>query len=117
MLKWIDQCDLDKEHVYRDHIKVGNTGRFVVVDSRQTMDAGYETMVFEARENGEVLDWEDLDLGRYDTWQEMKKGHDQIVEKWKKRKVAEMNQLRKLKVLDNSLSIGPKKWYRQMRSA
>lgn len=83
MLKWIE--NLDKEHVYRDCIAVGSTGRFVVVDSRETMDAGYETMVFEAEGNGDVIDYDDLDVARYETWQEMEKGHEKMCEKWKKK--------------------------------
>ena len=83
MLKFI--YDLDKEHIYRNCIAVGSTGRYVVVDSRQTMDAGYETMVFESSENGDVFTYEDLDIDRYKTWEDMKEGHEKMCEKWKKK--------------------------------
>lgn len=83
MLKW--NVNPDREHVYRDIVSVGSTGRFVVVDSRETMDTGYETMVFEAEGNGDVIDYSDLDVRRYETWQEMETGHKEIVEKWKKK--------------------------------
>lgn len=76
---------IDKEHVYRDCIEVGNTGQHVVVDSRETPDHGYETMVFPADEDGEVLDWGELDVDTYRDWQEMKEGHDEMCKKWKEK--------------------------------
>lgn len=83
MLKFI--YDLDKEHIYRDCITVGNTGRYVVVDSRQTHDAGYETMVFESTAKGDIFTYVDLDVNRYETWEDMKEGHEKMCEKWKKK--------------------------------
>lgn len=77
--------NLDNAHVYRDCVAVGNTGRYVVIDSRETFDAGYETMVFESSGDGDVLDWGELDVERYDNWEEMKKGHETICEKWKEK--------------------------------
>lgn len=78
---------IDKEHVYRDCIEVGNTGRHVVVDSRETPDHGYETMVFPADKDGEVLDWGELDVDTYGDWQEMEEGHKEMCEKWKAKEV------------------------------
>ena len=83
MLKW--NANPDREHVYRDCVAVGSTGRFVVVDSRDTMDVGYETMVFESDADGDVFEYADLDVARYKTWQDMKKGHEKMCEKWKKK--------------------------------
>ena len=77
--------NLDNTHVYRDCIAVGNTGRYVVIDSRQTFDAGYETMVFESSADGEVLDWGELDVNNYDNWEEMEIGHKSMCEKWKRK--------------------------------
>lgn len=79
--------ELDKEHVYRDTIKVGNTGKYVVVDSRETPDHGYESMAFEADKDGEVLDWGELDVDYYKSWQEMKLGHEEMCERWKTKEV------------------------------
>ena len=77
--------NIDKDHVYRDCIEVGNTGQHVVIDSRFTFDHGYETMVFASDELGEVLNWSDLDVETYGTWQEMEKGHNEMCEKWKEK--------------------------------
>lgn len=79
--------NIDKEHVYRDTIKVGNTKRYVVVDSRETPDHGYESMAFEADSDGEVLDWGELDVDCYKSWQEMKEGHKEMCERWKTKEV------------------------------
>ena len=77
--------NIDKDHVYRDCVSVGNTGGYVVIDSRDTHDAGYETMVFESSADGEVLNWGELDIARYKNWEEMEKGHKSMCERWKKR--------------------------------
>lgn len=74
---------IDRDHVYRDCIEVGHTGQHVVVDSRETPDRGYETMVFPSDKDGEVLDWGELDVDIYEDWQTMKEGHDEMCEKWK----------------------------------
>ncbi len=77
---------IDREHVYRDCVEVGDTGQKVVVDSRETPDRGYETMVFHAdNRTGEVLDWGELDVKNYSSWQEMEKGHNEMCEKWKEK--------------------------------
>lgn len=76
---------IDQDHVYRDCVAVGNTGKYVVIDSRDTCDAGYETMVFESSADGEVLNWSELDIGRYENWQDMEKGHKSMCEKWKRK--------------------------------
>lgn len=76
---------IDREHVYRDCVEVGHTGSHVVIDSRDTPDRGYETMVFPASGDGEVLDWGELDVNTYENWQEMEKGHNEMCEKWKEK--------------------------------
>ena len=56
----------------------------VVVDSIYTLDAGFETMVFPADEEGKIKDFGDLQCQRYDTYEEMQKGHKKIVKEWRK---------------------------------
>lgn len=41
----------------------------------------YETMVF-ASENGEITNWTELDFRRYDTEEEARAGHEEVVEIW-----------------------------------
>ncbi len=57
----------------------------VVVSSIYTLDAGFESMVFPAKENGEILDYLDYECKRYDSFKEMQKGHKQLCKKWRKR--------------------------------
>ena len=66
---------------YRDIVKT-NRG-YVLVDSRETFDMGYETMVFKCNERGQVDIWLDIDVARYPTYAEMGKGHACMVDKWK----------------------------------
>ena len=59
------------------------SGNFYYVDSNNTFDHGYETMVFACNNEGEVTDWKDLDCKRYHSLEEMQAGHKAMVEKWK----------------------------------
>lgn len=56
---------------------------YVLVDSCNTIDHGYETMIFECDEEGNVSNWNDIDADWYDTEEEMKIGHQKMCEKWK----------------------------------
>ena len=67
---------------YSDIVKT-KRGRYVLVDSRNTADCGYETMVFNCNESGMVDNWLDIDVDRYPTYEDMTKGHVQMINKWK----------------------------------
>lgn len=45
----------------------------------------FETMVFKKDKKGKV-NFRDLDMDRYFTWEEAEKGHKRMVKKWKTRK-------------------------------
>lgn len=69
-----------KESGYRElsHI-VKSNDKYYLVDSNDTMDAGYETMVFFYNiKDDEVEDWGDLYCKRYNTEKEMEKHHFEV---------------------------------------
>jgi len=57
---------------------VKSNNKYYFVDSNNTFDFGYETMVFSCDENGENIDYSDLYTGWYDTEEEMRKIHYKI---------------------------------------
>lgn len=61
------------------------SGKTYYVDSNNTLDHGYETMVFECDKDGNVTSWRDLDCELYDSLEEMQAGHKAMVEKWKEK--------------------------------
>ena len=67
---------------FNDIVRTRN-GNYVFIDSRDTLDKGYETMVFECNENGVVDNWLELDVARYKTIEEMTEGHVKMIYKWK----------------------------------
>lgn len=67
---------------YSDIVKT-KRDTYVFVDSRNTADCGYETMVFNCNESGMVDDWLDIDVDRYLTYEDMAKGHMRMINKWK----------------------------------
>ena len=67
---------------YSDIVKTPK-GDYVLIDSRNTFDCGYETMVFKCNESGIVDNWLDIDIDRYSTYEDMAKGHIQMINKWK----------------------------------
>ena len=68
-----------KETGYRElsHI-VECKGKKYFVDSNNTFDGGYETMVFNTIGEDEEVDWEDLYAEWYDSYEEMKQKHYEI---------------------------------------
>jgi len=68
---------------WRDLIKTRN-GKFVLIDTRWTIDAGWETMVFSANKNGEVTNGLDFDCVQYGSKEEAAVGHTEIINKWMK---------------------------------
>lgn len=61
------------------HICKTDTGYYFYVDSNETVDCSFETMVFTYDEkNKEVSDWMDLYCRHYDTYNDMKTGHYEI---------------------------------------
>ena len=65
----------------RDIIKL-RSGKFVMVDTRWTIDQGWETMVFSCDEDGKVKNWSDLDCARYANKEDAAIGHAEIINKW-----------------------------------
>lgn len=61
-------------------------GKYVVIDTCYTADHGYETMVFKATgQNGtEPESWSDIDAAWYESWEEARLGHLDMIEKWQK---------------------------------
>ena len=59
------------------------SGNYYYVDSNNTSDHGYETMVFACNKYGHVTSWRDLDCELYDTFEDMEAGHKAMVKKWK----------------------------------
>lgn len=45
----------------------------------------FETMVFPANEDGKIIDWGELEMKRYATWEEAEAGHVAMVEKHSKK--------------------------------
>ena len=58
---------------------------FVLIDSRWTVDHGYETAVYECDHRGQIKSCGDLEVTWYDTEEEMRKGHESMIEKWRGR--------------------------------
>lgn len=67
----------------RDVIHWGN-GEHYLIDTADIID-GYETMVFACDAEGNVDDWSDLDCERYGTWEDAQKGHELMVDVWKRK--------------------------------
>jgi len=57
---------------------VKSNNKYYFVDSNNTFDAGYETMIFSCDENGENIDYSDLYAGWYDTEEEMRETHYKV---------------------------------------
>ena len=67
----------------RDVVKT-KSNYYVAVDTQNTLDCGWETMVFDCCEDGYILNWRELDLKRYPDEESAIKGHKLMVEKWEK---------------------------------
>jgi len=73
------------EEILRDIVRIAD-GRFILIDTRDTPDRGWETMVFKCNRNGCVsgADWsKPLCERRYKTIEEANTGHAEIVNDWK----------------------------------
>ena len=68
-----------------DIIKTAN-GEYVYIDTRWTLDHGWETMVFTCDESGQVTDWCDLDCEIYDTKEQADIGHTDMINRWMHKK-------------------------------
>ena len=66
---------------FRDTIKTSKG--YVLIDSRNTFDHGFETMVFRCDQNGNVSNWLDIDVDRYFSYEEMLEGHVCMINKWR----------------------------------
>lgn len=61
------------------HFVRTNDGTIYYVDSCNTFDRGYETMVFAANEELKVTNWNDLYAEWYNSFEEMQEGHNRII--------------------------------------
>ena len=61
------------------HIVQLDNGNYCYVDSTNTIDCGYETMVFACNESGRNIDWSDLYCERYGSYADMKQRHVYII--------------------------------------
>lgn len=71
-MNFIDALAVFTEIVYTDN-------KYYYVDSRFTLDNGFETMVFICNEFGQVLSWKDLYAEWYTDVNEMYIGHLRVV--------------------------------------
>ena len=76
----MNMIDSQNTH-YRDIVNTRSRGT-VAIDSCNTFDVGYETMVFPCDSVGNIESFLDLDRRIYDTEDEMEKGHYQMIGKW-----------------------------------
>lgn len=73
------------KEILRDIIQTSD-GKFVMIDTRDTADRGWETMIFQCDRNGRVSTrgWnKPLGERRYKTIEEANAGHAEIVNDWK----------------------------------
>lgn len=56
---------------------------FVYVSTVDTFDVGWETMVFECDENGNVISWTELDVSNYDDGDDARSGHLVMTSRWR----------------------------------
>ena len=68
---------------YRDIIK-SSVGT-VLINSADSFDVGYETMVFKCDETGHIEEYLELDRAIYASAQDMAYGHQQMIDKWIKK--------------------------------
>lgn len=56
--------------------------QFVLVDTTQMIDGSFETLVFSCDEEGNILDFKDLDCDSYTLEEEAICGHQRMIENW-----------------------------------
>ena len=85
MLETIDEMRNNPKKEVRLSTTVKTSFGYVWIDTNDTPDHGWETMVFECNENGEVTSWAELDVDIYEDYEEAKAGHEEMVSEWKLR--------------------------------
>lgn len=78
----VEMLNNPKKEVRLSTTVTTSTG-YVWIDTNDTLDYGWETMVFKCDENGKVTSWVELDVDRYDDYEEAKAGHERMVSEWK----------------------------------
>ena len=61
------------------HVVKANNGQYYFVDSNDTLDKGYETMIFECDKHGKNIDWSGVFVEHYSTYEAMKENHNYII--------------------------------------
>lgn len=56
--------------------------QFILVDTTQMIDGSFETLVFSCDEEGNILDFNDLDCDSYTSKEEAMCGHQRMIENW-----------------------------------
>ena len=77
---------MDDRRIGRDIVKTSHD--YVVVSTVKlhpllSKEEEYETMVFQADETGRVYEWRDLDVETYVSREEAEKGHLEMVNRWR----------------------------------
>lgn len=65
---------------FTDVIRTSNG--YVLVDTCEPFDCGWETMVFKCNKTGKVTKWADLDCERYPDREHAELGHYEMIHKW-----------------------------------
>ncbi len=73
------------QRIGRDVVKTSKGYRLVSTVKLPLKRYAFETMVFKCNRFGDISSGAELDSGRYDSKQEAKKGHEEMVKKWKSR--------------------------------
>ena len=67
---------------------IKSNGKYYLVDSCYTWDCGYETMIFRCNSKGNVKNWRELFVARYQSESEMQQRHMKIVTDMKEGRMA-----------------------------
>ena len=81
------------EKRFKTVLNIANSGNYVLVSTVFTLDAGWETMVFDCCDDGFAVDATDLDFRRYYTEAEAEVGHKEMCDKWSKYTVEEYEEI------------------------
>lgn len=77
-------------------VETATKGKYVYLDTRYTLDCGYETMGFPASspDAKEPDSWGELYCltRRYSTWEEAEKGHKEVIEEIKSKEYQELKE-------------------------
>jgi hypothetical protein len=86
-----------RKQALTDVVETATEGKYVYLDTRFTMDNGYETMGFPASspDANQPDSWGELYCltRRYDSFEEAEKGHKEVIEEIKTKEYQELEEL------------------------